>query len=238
MTIAAALPRSPAASAAVLYGMRCIVMRDLRLALRRRGDTLAALAFFVIVVSLFPLGIGPEPALLRTIAPGVVWVAALLASMLSLTQLFADDHQDGCLEQLLLSATPLPLLVLGKMIAHWLLSGFLLALLAPLLALQFGLSAAATASLALSLLLGTPVLSLVGGIGAALTVGVRGAGALLSLLVLPLVVPVLIFGAGAADATSAGLSAAAHYSLLGAMLALALFLAPIAASAALRISME
>jgi heme exporter protein B len=219
-------------------GMRCLFVRDLRLALRRPTDTAAALCFFVVVVSLFPLGVGPEPALLRTMGPGVVWVAALLASMLSLARLFADDHHDGTLEQLLLAATPLPLLVLARMAAHWLVSGLLLALLSPVLALQFGLGGAAAGVLMLSLLLGTPVLSLVGGIGAALTVGVRGSGVLLSLLVLPLVAPVLIFGAGAVDAASAGLGVAAHFSLLGAMLVLALFLAPLAAAAALRISTE
>ena len=218
----------------MLQGMRHVFLRDLRGVLRRRADVAAALMFFVIVVSLFPLGVGPEPRLLRTMAPGVVWVAALLASMLSLARLFADDHH----EQLLLAATPLPLLVLAKMAAHWLTSGLLLALISPLLAVQFDLSARATAVLAASLLLGTPLLSLIGGIGAALTVGVRGGGVLLSLLVLPLVVPVLIFGAGAVSASEAGLGSSAHFSLLGAMLALALFLAPLAASAALRISME
>ena len=221
-----------------LHGMRCVFVRDLRGVLRRRTDAVAALVFFVIVVSLFPLGVGAEPQLLRTMAPGVVWVAALLASMLSLARLFADDHRDGTLEQLLLAATPLPLLVLAKMAVHWLTSGLLLALASPLLALQFDLSAESTAVLFLSLLLGTPLLSLVGGIGAALTVGVRGAGVLLSLLVLPLVAPVLIFGAGAVGESQAGLGAAAHLSLLGAMLALALVLAPLAASAALRISVE
>lgn len=225
-------------SPGALQGMRCIFMRDLRGVLRRRTDAAAALVFFVIVVSLFPLGVGADPALLRTMAPGVVWVAALLASMLSLARLFADDHQDGTLEQLLLSSTPLPLLVLAKMAAHWLTSGLLLALASPLLALQFDLSGSSIAVLAASLLLGTPLLSLIGGIGAALTVGVRGAGVLLSLLVLPLVVPVLIFGAGAVGASEAGLGAAAHFSLLGAMLALALVLAPLAAAAALRIAIE
>ena len=226
--------RSPGA----LQGMRCVFVRDLRGVLRRRTDAAAALVFFVIVVSLFPLGVGADPALLRTMAPGVVWVAALLASMLSLARLFADDHQDGTLEQLLLAGTPLPLLVLAKMAAHWLTSGLLLALASPLLALQFDLSAPATAVLLVSLLLGTPLLSLIGGIGAALTVGVRGAGVLLSLLVLPLVAPVLIFGAGAVSASEAGLGSGAHLSLLGAMLALALVLAPLAAAAALRISVD
>ncbi len=171
-------------------------------------------------------------------APGVVWVAALLAAMLSLGRLFADDHQDGTLEQLLLAACPLPLLVLAKMAAHWLVSGLLLALVSPLLALQFGLPADALGVLLASLLLGTPLLSLIGGIGAALTVGVRGAGVLLSLLVLPLVTPVLIFGAGAVQASQSGLGVGGHFSLLGAMLAAALFLAPLAAAAALRIALD
>lgn len=222
----------------LLDGLRCIFVRDLRLALRRRTDTLAVLVFFVMVVSLFPLGVGPEPQLLRSMAPGVVWVAALLASMLSLARLFADDHQDGTLEQMLLSAHPLALLVLGKTAAHWVCSGLLLALLSPLLAIQFDLSASAAGVLALSLLLGTPVLSLVGAMGAALTVGLRGAGVLLSLLVLPLCIPVLIFGAGAVDAHSAGLGVAGHFSLLGALLVLSLFAAPLVAALALRISVE
>jgi len=221
-----------------LDAMRSVFLRDLRLAMRRRADTAAALFFFVIVASLFPLGVGPEPKLLRTMAPGVVWVAALLASMLSLGRLFSDDYQDGTLEQLLLSVCPLPLIVLAKMAAHWLCSGLALTLVAPVLALQFDLPAEAIGVLVVSLLLGTPLLSLIGGIGAALTVGVRGAGVLLSLLVLPLCVPVLIFGAGAVDATLAGLPVGAHYSLLGAMLVLALFAAPFAAAAALRIALE
>lgn len=233
-----ALPLAPTAHAGVLRGIANVVVRDLRIALRRRTDTGALLFFFVIVVSLFPLGIGPEPELLRRMAPGVVWVAALLASMLSLARLFADDLQDGTLEQQLLSATPLSLLVLGKALAHWLCSGLPLALISPLLALQFGLAPEAMAVLAASLLLGTPVLSLVGAIGSALTVGVRGAGVLLSLLVLPLVVPVLIFGAGAVDASTTGAGVAGHFSLLGAMLVLALAGAPPAAAAALRIAFE
>ncbi len=218
--------------------MRAIFMRDMRLALRRRADTAAALFFFVIVASLFPLGVGPEPALLRTMAAGVVWVAALLASMLSLGRLFADDHADGTLEQLLLSVCPLPLIVLSKMAAHWLCSGLMLSLVAPLLALQFDLPSHAIGVLLVTLLLGTPLLSLIGGIGAALTVGVRGASVLLSLLVLPLCVPVLIFGAGAVDAAVSGLAVSAHYSLLAAMLVAALFLAPWAAAAALRIALD
>jgi heme exporter protein B len=225
-------------SSGTLAAMRAIFMRDLRLALRRRADTAAALFFFVIVASLFPLGVGPEPALLRTMAPGVVWVAALLASMLSLGRLFADDHADGTLEQLMLSVCPLPLIVLSKMAAHWLCSGLMLSLVAPLLALQFDLPGEAIGVLLVTLLLGTPLLSLIGGIGAALTVGVRGASVLLSVLVLPLCVPVLIFGAGAVDAAVSGLAVSAHYSLLAAMLVAALFLAPWAAAAALRIALD
>lgn len=236
-TVAAAVPVTQA-STGVIEGIRCIFMRDLRIALRRRADTLAALVFFIMVASLFPLGVGAEPQLLRTMAPGIVWVAALLASMLSLARLFSDDWADGTLEQMLLSAHPLSLLVLGKVAAHWVASGLLLAVVAPVLAIQFDLSAAATAVLAASLLLGTPVLSLIGAIGAALTVGLRGAGVLLSLLVLPLCIPVLIFGAGAVESYNAGLGVAGHFSLLGALLALALVAAPPVAAAALRIAVE
>ncbi len=237
-TLPAPAHAAPSDTTSWWLAMRSVFVRDLRVALRHRSDTAAALFFFIVVVSLFPLAVGPEPGLLRTMAPGVVWVAALLAAMLSLARLFADDQADGTLEQLLLSPTPLALLVLAKMAAHWLISGLLLALVAPLLAVQFDLSWEATKVLSLSLLLGTPLLSLIGGIGAALTVGVRGAGVLLSLLVLPLVAPVLIFGAGAVESASAGSGYGAHFSLLGAMLAAALFLAPVASAAALRIAME
>ena len=228
----------PPRSSGIAAALRAMFQRDLRIALRRRADTGSALVFFVIVVSLFPLGVGPQFELLRRMGPGIVWVAALLASMLALGRLFADDHADGTLEQMLLSPTPLALLVLAKTAAHWLASGLLLVLISPLLALQFDLGGEAAGVLALSVLLGTPLLSLIGAIGAALTVGLRGAGVLLSLLVLPLCAPVLIFGAGAVEATQAGLSAAAHFSLLGAMLLVALFLAPLAAAAALRIALE
>ena len=221
-----------------LTGFVVVLRRDLRVALRRRSDTFSTLIFFVMVVSLFPLGVGPEPQLLRTMAPGVLWVAAMLASMLSLPRLFADDHGDGTLEQLLLSTHPLPLLVLGKTLAHWVGSGLPLVVLSPVLALQFDLSASSTAVLMLSLLLGTPILSLVGAMGAALTVGLRGSSALLSLLVLPLTIPVLIFGAGAVEAHNAGLGVAGHFSLLGALLLVSLTAAPWVAAAALRISME
>ncbi|MDQ3473525.1 MAG: heme exporter protein CcmB [Acidobacteriota bacterium] len=217
---------------------RWIVVRDLTLEWRRRTDVLSTLFFFVIVVSLFPLGIGPDMALLRTVAPGVVWVAALLASMLALARLFTNDFQDGTLEQLLLTPQPLYLIVLGKVLALWLFSGLPLALLAPVLGIQFGLSSDTLLVLVVSLLLGTPVLGLIGSIGAALTLGLRGGGVLISLLILPLYIPVLIFGAGAVDASIAGLSPQANLSLLGAVLALTLVFAPWATAAALRISLE
>ena len=222
----------------LMTGFMVVLRRDLRVSIRRRSDTFSTLIFFVMVVSLFPLGVGPEPQLLRTMAPGALWVAAMLASMLSLPRLFSDDHSDGTLEQILLSTHPLALLMLGKTLAHWLGSGLPLVLLSPVLALQFDLSASATGVLVWSLLLGTPVLSLVGSMGAALTVGLRGSSVLLSLLVLPLTIPVLIFGAGAVEAHIAGLGVAGHFSLLGALLVVTLMAAPWVAAAALRISME
>lgn len=215
-----------------------VVLRDLTLAMRRRADVLTTLFFFVIVVSLFPLGVGPEINTLRLMGPGVVWVAALLASMLSLGRLFSADYIDGTLEQLVLVPQPLALLVLGKVLAHWLVSGVPLVLMAPLLGVQYGLSTQALGVLVISLLLGTPVLSLIGAIGAALTLGLRGGGVLVSLLVLPLYIPVLIFGAGSVEASVTGLGAEAHLSLLGAILAPALVFTPWAAGWALRISME
>ena len=215
-----------------------VVMRDLRLAFRRKSEVLSALFFFVVVAALFPLAIGPEPAMLRQIGPGVLWVGALLASMLALARLFEVDHRDGALEQMLLSPHPLWLLVLGKITAHWLLSGLPLVILAPVLGLQFNLSPDALSVLSLSLLLGTPVLSCVGAIGAALTLGVRGGGVLISLLVLPLYVPVLVFGAGAVQALDSGLGAQAYVSILLALLLPALFFSPWAGSAALRIALE
>lgn len=215
-----------------------IVRRDLLLAMRRKSEVLTALFFFIIVISLFPLGIGPEPILLKKIAPGILWVAALLSTMLSLNRLFATDHADGTLEQLVLSPTPLGLLVAGKIAAHWMTSGLPLVLLAPVLGLQFDLDTSALGILVVALLLGTPLLSLIGAIGAALTLGVRGGGVLLSLLVLPLYIPALIFGAGAVEAHISGLGASGHLSLLAALLALAVFFAPWATTAALRISLE
>lgn len=217
---------------------RTIVRRDLTLAVRRRSDVFTTLFFFIIVVSLFPLGIGPEMNTLRLIAPGVVWVAALLASMLALERLFSVDFEDGTLEQMLLTPQPVTLLVLGKVAAHWLVTGLPLVLMAPLLGLQYDLSTEALGVLLLSLLLGTPALSLIGAIGAALTLGLRGGGVLVSLLVLPLCIPVLIFGAGAVEANVSGLGEQGHLSMLGAILLLSLVLAPVATSAALRISAE
>ncbi len=214
------------------------IARDLRLALRRPADLASVLFFFIIVASLFPLGVGPEPDLLRQLAPGVLWVGALLATMLSLPRLFADDYRDGTLEQLALSPNPLGLMVLGKVIAHWLVSGLPLALLAPVLGLQFDLPAEALWVLTGSILLGTPALSGIGAIGAGLTLGLRGGGVLLSLLVLPLYIPVLIFGAGAVDATVSGLGPGAHLSLLAALTVGGVAFAPWAAAAALKIALE
>jgi heme exporter protein B len=217
---------------------RWLVWRDIILAWRRRADVLATLFFFIIVVSLFPLGIGPEPQLLRTIAPGVVWVAALLASMLALGRLFGNDYQDGTLEQLMLTRQPLYVVVLAKVFAQWLVSEIPLVLMAPVLGLQFGLSQNTLAVMTVSLLLGTPVLSLIGSIGAALTLGLRAANVLVALLVLPLYIPVLIFGAGAIEATVNGTEPQSYLLLLGAMLVLTVVFAPWATAAALRISVE
>lgn len=215
-----------------------VIRRDLLLAFRRRADVTTTLFFFVIVVSLFPLGVGPEMKTLRLIAPGVVWVAALLASMLSLQRLFAADYQDGTLEQMLLSPQSLGLIVFGKIVAHWMVSGLPLALIAPLLGLQFDLPPDAIGILFVALLLGTPILSLIGAIGAALTLGLRGGGVLLSLLVLPLYIPALIFGAGAVEAYIAGVSPEGHLSLLAALLIVSGLVTPWVTALALRISME
>jgi len=217
---------------------RWIVKRDLTLAWRRRADVLSTLFFFIIVVSLFPLGIGPEAQLLKSVAPGVVWVAALLASMLSLNRIFANDYQDGTLEQMLLTPQPLFLVVLGKVLAQWLVAELPLVLIAPLIGIQFDLPLDTLVILCLSLMIGTPVLSLIGSIGAALTLGLRGGGVLIALLILPLYIPVLIFGAGAVDASINGQSPAPHLYLLGALAVLSLAFAPWATSAALRISLE
>jgi heme exporter protein B len=218
--------------------MFAILRREIALAMRQKGEVLTPLAFFSVVASLFPLGVGSDSALLLRMAPGVLWVSALLAAMLSLQRMFATDYADGSLEQMALSSTPLGLLVLAKALSHFLLSGLPLVLMAPVLGLQFGLEGRGLGLLMLTLLLGTPTLSLIGSIGAALTLGVRGAGVLLSLLILPLYIPVLIFGAGAVEADAAGLGVGGHLSLLAAMLALSAFFAPLATATALRISLE
>jgi heme exporter protein B len=210
-----------------------ILKRDLLLAFRRRSDVATTVFFFLMVASLFPLGIGPEAAVLSNIAPGVLWVAALLAGMISLTRMFAADFTDGSLEQLLLAPQPLAVLVSAKILAHWLVCGLPVVLLAPLIGLQYALP-----SEALWVLVWSPSLSLIGAIGAALTLGVRGSGLLVALLVLPLYIPVLIFGAGAVAASQHGMSAQAHLSLLAACSLLSLVLAPLATAAALRISVE
>ncbi len=215
-----------------------LLKRDLTLAMRRRHDWLNPLVFFVIVVTLFPLGVGPDGSLLSEIAPGVIWVAALLATLLALDGLYRDDYLDGSLEQLLLSPHPLTLLVLAKNLAHWLVSGLPLVLLSPLLALLMQLPVRALPTLLISLLLGTLSLSLIGGIGAALTVGLKRGGVLLALLVLPLFIPVLIFGSSAVVAAASGFDTGAALSLLGGLFFLALALAPWAAAASLRISAE
>ncbi len=218
---------------------RCIVMRDLTLAMRRRTDVLTTLFFFIIVVSLFPLGAGTEKIILQKIAPGVAWVAALLASMLALERLFAGDFADGTLEQLLLTPQPLFILVLGKIFAHWLLTGLPLVLIAPLVGLQYYLPGDAVVTMMLALLIGTPVLSLIGAIGAALTLGLRGGGILLSLLILPLYIPVMVYGAGVVSASATGgIDLQAYFSILSGFLILALVLSPVATAAALRISVE
>ncbi len=215
-----------------------VVMRDLLLAVRNRSDILTTVFFFIIAISLFPLGVGPELNTLREIAPGVFWVAALLASMLALERLFAIDYADGTLEQMLITPQPATILVLAKVLAHWLITGVPLVLLSPLLGLQYDLSSEAIQVLMLTLFLGTPSLSLIGAIGAALTLGLRGGGVLVSLLVLPLYIPVLIFGAGAVEATVSGLGGAGHISMLGAIFLLSLVLSPLATVAALRVSAE
>jgi heme exporter protein B len=224
--------------ASLLRAIVAAVCRDLLVAGRRVYAILLPLVFFVIVTSLFPLGVGPDPAVLRTLAPGVLWVAALLATLLSLNRLFAEDYADGTLELLVLAPHPLSMLVVAKVTAHWLVTGLPLVLLSPLLAVSLSLPDGAIPTLVVSLLLGTPVLSLIGAIGAALTIGLRGGGVLISVLVLPLYTPVLIFGAGAVAQAAAGHSPDAHISVLAGFLALAATLAPWATSAAIKVSLD
>jgi heme exporter protein B len=226
------------ADAAVWPAFGWAVARDLKISLRSKAELGTQLLFYVIVVALFPLATTPERNLLATIGPGALWVAALLASLLSLSRLFAADFADGTLEQMALSPRPLPALVSGKIAAHWLATGLPVVLLAPLLSAQYALERDAIWVLTAALLIGTPILSLLGAIGAALTLGLRGGGSLLALLVLPLYVPVLIFGAGTVDAVRAGLSASPHLSLLGAGLLLALVGAPFASAAAVRVALD
>jgi heme exporter protein B len=234
-TVDAAPPGAPDGAFA---GVRWALVRDLKLALRSRAELGVQLLFYVIVVTLFPLATTPERNLLSTMGAGVLWVAALLASLLSLPRLFATDHADGTLEQIALSPYPLEALVSGKILAHWLTTGLPVVLLAPLLGMQYYLDGESLTVLTAGLLIGTPILSLLGAIGAALTLGLRGGGGLLALLILPLYVPVLIFGAGAVDAVRAGLGATANLSLLGAGFALAVVGAPFAAAAAVRIALD
>lgn len=215
-----------------------ILKRDITVAWRRRSDVMSVFFFFIIAASLFPLGLGMDLKLLHSIAPSVLWVAALLSCMLSLPRMFETDHVDGTLEQLIISNQPILLVAMMKMLAHWVLSGLPLVLIAPLIGLQFNLNMEELQMLALSLLLGTPTLSLIGGIGAALTLGLRGGGVLIALLVLPLYIPVLVFGSGAVNAVSIGMSASGGVALLGAVLALALIFAPLTAGYALKISVE
>lgn len=214
------------------------VKRELLLALRSRNEIINPLAFFVIVIALFPLAVSPEASVLSKVAPGIIWVAALLATLLSMDSVFKHDFDDGSLEQILVSPQPLVLLVLGKVISHWLISGFLLALLSPLLGLMLFLPSQAMLALVGSLLIGTPSLSLLGAIGAALTVGLRKGGILISLLVLPLYIPVLIFGAATVQAGSLNMPIAGYLALLGAMMVFSLMVAPFAIAAALKLSVR
>lgn len=212
--------------------------RDLLLVFRHRNDIINPLAFFLMVAVLFPLGVSPNPVFLAEVAPGVIWVAALLACLLSVDGIFRTDYDDGSLEQMLVSSESLLLLVLAKVLSHWLISGFCLAIISPLVAMMFFLPEQGYTALILSLLLGTPTLSLMGAIGAGLTVGLRKGGVLISLLVLPLYIPVLIFGAGTVHAGAMGLPIQGYLALLGAILVLSLMLAPFAIAAALKISIR
>lgn len=222
----------------LVRGFWLVIARDLRLALRQRADAWLAVLFFVLTAALFPFGVGPEANLLARIAPGIIWVVALLAVLLSLERLFLADFEDGSLEQLLLSPLPLELAVLAKVLAHWLTTGLPLIAAAPLLAVLFHMDAAGLGVLLLAMLLGTPTLSLVGAVGAALTLGARRGGVLIPLLVLPLYVPALIFGVGATDAALQGLAVRPHLLLLGAVLLVMLVVTPLAGAAALREALE
>lgn len=223
---------------AVHSGFIAILKRDLKLSFRERGDIMQPVMFFIIVVSLFPLSVTPEAGLLRVAGPGIIWVAALLATLLALDSMFRPDYDDGTLEQLALSPHSLPLLVLGKAIAHWLVSGLPLILISPLLGMLMQLPGDAIGILALSLLLGTPALSLLGSVGVGLTVGIRKSGVLLSLLILPLYVPVLIFGAGAVQAVGISQDPSPHLMLLGSFALFSICICPVATASAIRISLN
>ncbi|WP_166266010.1 heme exporter protein CcmB [Marinobacter caseinilyticus] len=218
--------------------MWAVLRRDLRVSLRQRQDLLNPLLFFVMVVSLFPLGVSPEVSFLQQAGAGILWVAALLSTLLSLDHMFRHDFDDGTLEQLVLQPQPLYLLVLAKTVAHWLVTGLPLVLVAPMLGVMVHLDGNSIAILCLTLLIGTPVLSFIGSIGAALTLGLRSGGVLLSLLIIPLYIPVLIFGTGTVNAAVGGAPVGAYLALLGAFLVLAMTLAPFASAAALRISLS
>jgi heme exporter protein B len=222
----------------MIAALLAITRRDLLLARRRRIEALLPLGFFIVAAGLFPFGVGPEPQTLRQIGPGVVWVCSLLAAMLSVTQMFTGDHHDGSLEQMLISNQSLIVLVAGKVFAHWLTAGVPLIVASPLIGIMFGMGGDAIATMALTLALGTPTLSLLGAVGAALTLGLRSGAALVFLLVLPLTIPTLIFGAGAVAATESGIGAQAHLSLMAAISIFAALGAPLAVAAALRISMD
>ena len=222
----------------MLRAVMHLIHRELLMALRQRSDILNPLWFFLIVITLFPLGIGPEPKLLARIAPGIIWVAALLAAMLSLERLFRDDFADGALEQMMLMPYPLGLLALAKVVAHWLLTGLPLLLISPLLGILLSLDMNTYLAVVATLALGTPVLSLLGAVGVALTVGLRKGGVLLSLLILPLYIPVLFFATSAIDAAGMSLPYGGQLAILAAMLVGALTLTPLAVSAALRVSLN
>ncbi len=222
----------------MLQSFNALLKRDLLLAFRHRGELANPLLFFLMIVTLFPLGVSPEAVVLRKIAPGVIWIAALLAALFSLENLFRSDFEDGALEQMLLSPQPLSILVLAKVLAHWLVSGLPMLLLAPLLGLLLAMPESAIAALELTLAIGTPLLSLIGAIGVALTVGLRRGGVLLTLLIMPLYIPVLIFATNAVTAAAAGMPIAGQIYFLASLLVLALTLAPLAIAAALRISVS
>ncbi|MGY4026026.1 heme exporter protein CcmB [Aeromonas rivuli] len=222
----------------MLSAVLTLIHRELLMAFRQRADILNPLWFFLIVITLFPLGIGPEPQLLARIAPGIIWVAALLAAMLSLERLFRDDFADGALEQMMLMPHPLGLLALAKVTAHWLLTGLPLLLISPLIAVLLSLDIHTWLAMAATLALGTPILSLLGAVGVALTVALRKGGVLLSLLILPLYIPVLIFATSAIEAAGLGLPYSGQLAMLGAMLVGALIMTPFAVSASLRVSVN